>query len=172
VVKVPRLGILSRLSLTGGGMRMRMRATEREHIGAARAAVQEAESSGSDLKGEIRAHEYYEKPCEARRRKEARRGTRFRRRHSASRQRRNVLNNPSRRATFERDGRRRTRKRTRAGNQSDPFAFSHCLLLSWSRRLTAPATSSLPSRVPHGGWLVKCCCKWEISIRGSCQEKR
>jgi small subunit ribosomal protein S21 len=49
-----------------------MRVYDREHIGAAlRRFKKLIERSG--LKGEIRAREYYEKPCEARRRKEARR---------------------------------------------------------------------------------------------------
>jgi len=53
-------------------MGLRMRVHDREHIGAAlRRFKKLLERSG--VKGEIRAHEYYEKPCEARRRKEARR---------------------------------------------------------------------------------------------------
>lgn len=53
-------------------MGLRMRVHDREHIGAAlRRFKKLVERSG--LKGELRAHEYYEKPCEARRRKEARR---------------------------------------------------------------------------------------------------
>ena len=49
-----------------------MRVHEREPIGAAlRRFKKLIERSG--MKGELRAHEYYEKPCEARRRKEARR---------------------------------------------------------------------------------------------------
>jgi len=53
-------------------MGLRMRVHDREHIGAAlRRFKKLLERSG--MKGEIRAHEYYEKPCEARRRKEARR---------------------------------------------------------------------------------------------------
>ena len=53
-------------------MSLRMRVHDREHIGAAlRRFKKLIERSG--LKREIRAHEYYEKPCDARRRKEARR---------------------------------------------------------------------------------------------------
>lgn len=53
-------------------MGLRMRVHEREHIGAAlRRFKKLLERSG--MKGELRAHEYYEKPSEARRRKEARR---------------------------------------------------------------------------------------------------
>jgi small subunit ribosomal protein S21 len=53
-------------------MGLRMRVHDREPIGAAlRRFKKLVERSG--LKGEIRAHEYYEKPCDARRRKEARR---------------------------------------------------------------------------------------------------
>lgn len=53
-------------------MSLRMRVHEREHIGAAlRRFKKLIERSG--LKREIRAHEYYEKPCDARRRKEAQR---------------------------------------------------------------------------------------------------
>ena len=53
-------------------MGLRMRVHDREHIGAAlRRFKKLLERSG--VKGEIRAHEYYEKPCDARRRKEARR---------------------------------------------------------------------------------------------------
>ena len=53
-------------------MGLRMRVHEREPIGAAlRRFKKLIERSG--MKGELRAHEYYEKPCEARRRKEARR---------------------------------------------------------------------------------------------------
>ena len=53
-------------------MSLRMRVHDREHIGAAlRRFKKLIERSG--LKREIRAHEYYEKPCEARRRKEAQR---------------------------------------------------------------------------------------------------
>ena len=53
-------------------MSLRMRVHDREHIGAAlRRFKKLVERSG--LKREIRAHEYYEKPCEARRRKEAQR---------------------------------------------------------------------------------------------------
>lgn len=49
-------------------MGLRMRVHEREHIGAAlRRFKKLLERSG--LKKEIRAHEYYEKPCEARTRK-------------------------------------------------------------------------------------------------------
>ena len=51
---------------------MRMRVHEREHIGAAlRRFKKLLERSG--MKGELRAHEYYEKPSEARRRQELRR---------------------------------------------------------------------------------------------------
>ena len=51
-------------------MGLRMRVHDREHIGAAlRRFKKLIERSG--LKREIRAHEYYEKPCEARTRKEA-----------------------------------------------------------------------------------------------------
>ena len=51
---------------------MRMRVHDREHIGAAlRRFKKLLERSG--IKREIRAHEYYEKPCEARSRKEAKR---------------------------------------------------------------------------------------------------
>ena len=51
-------------------MGLRMRVHEREHIGAAlRRFKKLLERSG--LKRELRAHEYYEKPCEARTRKEA-----------------------------------------------------------------------------------------------------
>ena len=53
-------------------MSLRMRVHDREHIGAAlRRFKKLIERSG--LKREIRAHEYYEKPCDARRRKEAQR---------------------------------------------------------------------------------------------------
>lgn len=53
-------------------MGLRMRLYQREHIGAAlRRFKKLLERSG--MKAEIRAHEYYEKPCDARRRKEARR---------------------------------------------------------------------------------------------------
>lgn len=53
-------------------MGLRMRVHEREHIGAAlRRFKKLIERSG--LKRELRAHEYYEKPCEARTRKEAKR---------------------------------------------------------------------------------------------------
>jgi len=49
-------------------MGLRMRVHEREPIGAAlRRFKKLIERSG--MKGELRAHEYYEKPCEARRRK-------------------------------------------------------------------------------------------------------
>lgn len=58
--------------LTGVRMGLRMRVHDREPIGAAlRRFKKLIERSG--MKGELRAHEYYEKPCEARRRKEARR---------------------------------------------------------------------------------------------------
>jgi small subunit ribosomal protein S21 len=53
-------------------MGLRMRVYEREHIGAAlRRFKKLVERSG--LRGEVRAHEYYVKPCDARRRKEANR---------------------------------------------------------------------------------------------------
>jgi small subunit ribosomal protein S21 len=53
-------------------MSLRMRVHDREPIGAAlRRFKKLLERSG--MKAEIRAHEYYEKPCDARRRKEARR---------------------------------------------------------------------------------------------------
>jgi small subunit ribosomal protein S21 len=53
-------------------MGLRMRVHEREPIGLAlRRFKKLIERSG--MKSELRAHEYYEKPCEARRRKEARR---------------------------------------------------------------------------------------------------
>jgi small subunit ribosomal protein S21 len=53
-------------------MGLRMRVHEREPIGAAlRRFKKLIERSG--MKGELRAHEYYEKPCEARRRKAAQR---------------------------------------------------------------------------------------------------
>jgi len=53
-------------------MSLRMRVHEREPIGAAlRRFKKLVERSG--LKREIRAHEYYEKPCDARRRKESQR---------------------------------------------------------------------------------------------------
>ncbi|HVL11624.1 MAG TPA: 30S ribosomal protein S21 [Gemmata sp.] len=53
-------------------MGLRMRVHEREPIGAAlRRFKKLIERSG--MKRELRAHEYYEKPCDARRRKEARR---------------------------------------------------------------------------------------------------
>ena len=53
-------------------MGLRMRVHEREPIGAAlRRFKKLVERSG--MKGELRAHEYYEKPCEQRRRKESRR---------------------------------------------------------------------------------------------------
>ena len=53
-------------------MGLRMRVHEREPIGAAlRRFKKLIERSG--LKREVRAHEYYEKPCDARRRQEARR---------------------------------------------------------------------------------------------------
>ena len=56
----------------GVRMGLRMRVHDREPIGAAlRRFKKLIERSG--MKGELRAHEYYEKPCEARRRKEARR---------------------------------------------------------------------------------------------------
>ena len=52
-------------------MGLRMRVHDREPIGAAlRRFKKLIERSG--LKGEVRAHEYYEKPCETRRRKAAR----------------------------------------------------------------------------------------------------
>lgn len=53
-------------------MSLRMRVHDREHIGAAlRRFKKLIERSG--LKREIRAHEYYEKPSDARRRKAAQR---------------------------------------------------------------------------------------------------
>lgn len=53
-------------------MGLRMRVHDREPIGAAlRRFKKLVERSG--MKGELRAHEYYEKPSEARRRQEARR---------------------------------------------------------------------------------------------------
>lgn len=53
-------------------MGLRMRVHEREPIGAAlRRFKKLIERSG--MRGEVRADEYYEKPCDARRRKEARR---------------------------------------------------------------------------------------------------
>jgi len=53
-------------------MSVKMRLHNQEHIGAAlRRFKKLLERSG--MKRELRAHEYYEKPCEARRRKEARR---------------------------------------------------------------------------------------------------
>ncbi|WP_246523171.1 30S ribosomal protein S21 [Gemmata palustris] len=53
-------------------MGLRMRVHDREPIGAAlRRFKKLVERSG--LKRELRAHEYYEKPCEARSRKEAKR---------------------------------------------------------------------------------------------------
>ena len=53
-------------------MGLRMRVHDREPIGAAlRRFKKLLERSG--MKAELRAHEYYEKPCEARRRKESRR---------------------------------------------------------------------------------------------------
>jgi small subunit ribosomal protein S21 len=53
-------------------MGLRMRVHDREPIGAAlRRFKKLVERSG--LKGELRAHQYYEKPCEERSRKEARR---------------------------------------------------------------------------------------------------
>ena len=51
-------------------MSLRMRVHDREPIGAAlRRFKKLIERSG--VKRELRAHEYYEKPCETRRRKEA-----------------------------------------------------------------------------------------------------
>jgi small subunit ribosomal protein S21 len=51
-------------------MGLRMRVHDKEPIGAAlRRFKKLIERSG--VKRELRAHEYYEKPCEARRRKEA-----------------------------------------------------------------------------------------------------
>jgi small subunit ribosomal protein S21 len=51
-------------------MSLRMRVNDREPIGAAlRRFKKLIERSG--LKKEVRAHEYYEKPCDARRRKAA-----------------------------------------------------------------------------------------------------
>jgi small subunit ribosomal protein S21 len=53
-------------------MSLRMRVHDREPIGAAlRRFKKLIERSGR--KAELRAHEYYEKPCDARRRKAARR---------------------------------------------------------------------------------------------------
>jgi small subunit ribosomal protein S21 len=53
-------------------MGLRMRVHDREPIGAAlRRFKKLIERSG--MKGELRAHEYYEKPSEARRRQEVRR---------------------------------------------------------------------------------------------------
>jgi small subunit ribosomal protein S21 len=53
-------------------MGLRMRVHEREPIGAAlRRFKKLVERSG--VKRELRAHEYYEKPCDARRRKESNR---------------------------------------------------------------------------------------------------
>jgi len=53
-------------------MGLRMRVYDREHIGAAlRRFKKLIERSG--MKAEVRAHEYYEKPCDARRRKESNR---------------------------------------------------------------------------------------------------
>jgi small subunit ribosomal protein S21 len=53
-------------------MGLRMRVHDREHIGAAlRRFKKLLERSG--MKRELRAHEHYEKPSEARRRKEANR---------------------------------------------------------------------------------------------------
>lgn len=53
-------------------MGLRMRVHDREPIGAAlRRFKKLVERSG--MKKELRAHEYYEKPCEARTRKEAKR---------------------------------------------------------------------------------------------------
>lgn len=53
-------------------MGLRMRVHDREHIGAAlRRFKKLVERSG--LKRELRAHEFYEKPCDARRRKAAQR---------------------------------------------------------------------------------------------------
>ncbi|HSQ56151.1 MAG TPA: 30S ribosomal protein S21 [Gemmata sp.] len=53
-------------------MGLRMRVHDREPIGAAlRRFKKLIERSG--MKSELRAHEYYEKPCELRNRKEARR---------------------------------------------------------------------------------------------------
>lgn len=58
-------------------MGLRMRVHEREPIGAAlRRFKKLIERSG--MKKELRAHENYEKPCDARRRKEARRITAIR----------------------------------------------------------------------------------------------
>ena len=52
-------------------MGLRMRVHDREHIGAAlRRFKKLVERSG--MKAELRAHEYYEKPCEQRRREQAR----------------------------------------------------------------------------------------------------
>jgi small subunit ribosomal protein S21 len=59
-------------SESGDEMGLRMRVHDREPIGAAlRRFKKLLERSG--LKKALRAHEYYEKPCEARRRQEGRR---------------------------------------------------------------------------------------------------
>lgn len=51
-------------------MGLKMRLHQQEHIGAAlRRFKKLVERSG--MKRELRAHEYYEKPCDARRRKKA-----------------------------------------------------------------------------------------------------
>ena len=53
-------------------MGLRMRVHDREHIGAALRRFKKLLERGG-VKKELRAHEYYEKPCDARRRQEARR---------------------------------------------------------------------------------------------------
>jgi small subunit ribosomal protein S21 len=66
-------------------MGLRMRIHEREHIGAAlRRFKKLLERTG--VKRELRAHEYYEKPSEARRRKEANRRKAIRKAASLPRQ--------------------------------------------------------------------------------------
>ena len=63
-------------------MPLRMRVHDREPIGAAlRRFKKLLERSG--MKRELRAHEYYEKPCDARRRKEASRKKAIRKAASA-----------------------------------------------------------------------------------------
>jgi small subunit ribosomal protein S21 len=53
-------------------MGLRMRIHDREHIGAALRRFKKL-LGRSGVKRELRAHEYYEKPCDARRRTEANR---------------------------------------------------------------------------------------------------
>ena len=53
-------------------MGLRMRIHDREHIGAALRRLKKL-IERTAMKKELRAHEHYEKPCEARRRKGARR---------------------------------------------------------------------------------------------------